>query len=392
MTTLSTTIQTEGARATPFRDTKRLLWLVALFPPALAVLCVGLALDQGSAAWFWLFHGLLYLGVPLLDAVIGGDTFNPPESAVPDLEADPYYRALGYVIIVASWAAILAVFHYVGTHDLPWYLWLPTVMTAGGISGFSMVLAHEIGHKPSALDRAMALLALIPGGYVHFCVEHNRGHHRYVSTPDDPASSRMGESIYRFMFRELPGAFFRGWDLECQRLDRLGRSQWSLHNEIVRGWLGTAVLWGALIAVYGVKMVPVLLLSAFWGAFQLTSANYIEHYGLLRKTGADGRLERCEPRHSWNSNHLVSNLMTLHLQRHSDHHANPVRAYQALRDYGDVPNLPSGYLGMYLLAYMPPLWFRVMDPRLIATVKGDAAAINFEPGKKARLMKRYGLH
>ena len=147
----------------------------------------------------------------------------------------------------------------------------------------------------------------------------------------------MGESIYRFMFRELPGAFFRAWDLEAERMQRQGRSIWSLDNEIVQAGLLTLALYGGLIALFGPAMVPVLLLVAFWGAFQLTSANYIEHYGLVRQQLANGRYEPCQPRHSWNSNHIVSNLVVFHLQRHSDHHAHPTRSYRGLHSTAVVP-------------------------------------------------------
>ena len=150
-------------------------------------------------------------------------------------------------------------------------------------------------------------------------------------------------------------------------------------------------LYGALVAALGWQILPFLLLSAFWGAFQLTSANYLEHYGLLRRKLENGRYEVCQPHHSWNSNHLFSNWALFHLQRHSDHHAHPTRRYQSLRNFPDLPRLPSGYFGMFLLAYVPPLWFRLMNPRLIEAVQGDAARINFQPGLRERLMRRYGL-
>lgn len=162
-------------------------------------------------------------------------------------------------------------------------------------------------------------------------------------------------------------------------------------NEILQAGAITVLLWSALVATLGVEVLPLLVLSAFWGAFQLTSANYIEHYGLLRRKLANGRYEQCQPHHSWNSNHIASNLALFHLQRHSDHHAHPTRSYQSLRDFPDLPSLPSGYFGAFLLAYVPPLWFHVMNPRLLAVVKGDVSRINFEPAKRARLMRQYGL-
>jgi alkane 1-monooxygenase len=199
----------------------------------------------------------------------------------------------------------------------------------------------------------------------------------------------MGDNIYRFVLSEMPGGFIRAWRLERERLANVGQSAWSLDNEILRCAALTTLIYAGLIGAFGWPMVPVLLVVALWGAFQLTSANYIEHYGLLRAKLADGRYEMCRPQHSWNSNHLVSNLVVFQLQRHSDHHAHPARSYQSLRDFPELPSLPSGYFGMFLVAYVPPLWFHIMDRRLIQTVGGDASKINFHPAKRSELLKRY---
>ena len=252
---------------------------------------------------------------------------------------------------------------------------------------------HKVAVLVGSLRKASInrKLALALACYGHFYVEHNRGHHRDVATPVDPASSRMGESIYRFVLREMPGGFRRAWRLEKERLARGGKRTWSLDNEVLQPALISLALYGGLILAFGPAILPYLLLTAFWGAFQLTSANYLEHYGLLRRRLDSGRYEICQPHHSWNSNHLFSNWALFHLQRHSDHHANPTRRYQSLRNFPDLPRLPSGYFGMYLVAYVPPLWFRMMNPRLITAVQGDAARINFQPGQRDHLMRRYGL-
>ena len=380
------------ADPTLYRDRKRYAWLLSVIAP-LAVIVGPLAhlLGATSQLWFFVSLAFFYIGVPLLDKLLGEDLSNPPESAVPALEADGYYRAINYAVVPVLWFGMLFNCIFLATHDLPWYSWLATVVVTGSMLGFGLNLSHELGHKKDWLGRKVGLFNTALGGYGHFSIEHNRGHHRHVATPEDPASSQMGESIYRFMFRELPGAFFRAWDLEAERMQRQGRSTWSLDNEIVQAGLLTLALYGGLIALFGPSMVPVLLLVAFWGAFQLTSANYIEHYGLVRKKLPSGRYEACQPRHSWNSNHIVSNLVVFHLQRHSDHHAHPTRSYQALRDFTDLPRLPSGYFGMFLAAYVPPIWFRLMNPRLIAAVDGDVSRINFLPAKREQLIRQYGL-
>jgi alkane 1-monooxygenase len=377
---------------THYRDRKKLLWLLSVIVPAAAV--VGpVAYLSGHTHPLWLLASLLtlYIGVPLLDYVVGEDPSNPPEAAVPRLEADRYYRWINYLVVPVLWGSLLFNVVFLATHELTWYEWLATAIVTGSMLGFGLNLSHELGHKKDWIGRKVGLFNSALGGYGHFSIEHNRGHHRHVATPEDPASSKMGESIYRFMFRELPGAFFRAWDLETERLDRVGKSVWSLNNEILQAGLVTALLYGGLIAAFGPKMVPILAVVAFWGAFQLTSANYIEHYGLLRQKLPDGRYEHCQPHHSWNSNHIVSNLLVFHLQRHSDHHANPTRSYQSLRNFPELPTLPSGYFGMFLAAYVPPVWFAIMDKRVIQAVGGDVNRINFLPAKRAMLVRKFGL-
>jgi len=186
----------------------------------------------------------------------------------------------------------------------------------------------------------------------------------------------MGESIYRFARREIFGAMRRAWTIESQRLAAQGRSAWSVHNEILQSHAVALVLQGGLIAAFGAVMLPFLAIHNPVAWWQLTSTNYVEHYGLLRARLANGEYEAPKPHHSWNANHVYTNLVLFQLERHSDHHANAARRYQALRHYPDLPQLPSGYQGMFPLAYVPWLWFRVMVPR-----HGSAAA-RAAPGRR----------
>jgi alkane 1-monooxygenase len=202
----------------------------------------------------------------------------------------------------------------------------------------------------------------------------------------------MGENIYRFALRELPGGIRRAWQLEQERLQKEGRSAWSVYNALLQSYAITAVLQLGLIAAFGWIMLPFLAIHNVVAWWQLTSANYVEHYGLLRARLPSGAYEAPQPHHSWNTNHLVTNLALFHLQRHSDHHAHPSRRYQSLRHFPDLPQLPSGYFGMFPLAYIPPLWFRVMDPRLLALphVQGDLAKVNIDPVRRPEILARYG--
>lgn len=374
-----------------WRDRKRPAWLLALAVPSLVGAGPLLYLATGHVSLLWLPVGFIYVVLPLLDWLVGADPSNPPEWAVPALEADRYYRYITWALVPLLWGWFVFAAWFVARHPLPWHGLLAVVITTGVVGGFCINVGHELGHKRNRLERWLAKLVLAPTGYGHFWIEHNFGHHRDVSTPNDPASARLAESIYRFLLREMPGAWMRAWRLESERLRGLGLAPISLRNHIVQTALITLGLWLGLVAWLGPGVLPFLLAASFWANFQLTSANYIEHYGIARLQGSDGSYERCQPQHSWNSNHLLSNWVLFQLQRHSDHHAHATRRYQALRNFDGIPQLPTGYFGMFLLAYVPPLWFRVMDRRLLALVQGDTRRINFDPRRRQALCARYGL-
>jgi alkane 1-monooxygenase len=374
-----------------YQDPKRWAWWFSLLVPFSIGLGPLLMQWTEQAYMLWWPFLFLYVAVPLLDAMLGEDRSNPPEWAVPQLEADPFYRYLTYALVPVLWGSFVFAAWFVVSHELAWHAQLAMVLNAGIVGGFAINLGHELGHKHNRLEKTLALLALAPSGYGHFSAEHNRGHHTEVATPEDTASARMGESIWQFVGREMPGGARRAWHFETLRLKDKGLSTWSLRNQILQGLIITSVLWLALVLWLGLQVLPFLLAVAAWTNFQLTSANYVEHYGLLRVKQADGQYERCQPCHSWNSNHVLSNWILFHLQRHADHHAHASRRYQALRHFEDAPQLPSGYSGMFLLAYVPSLWFAVMNPRLLDAVGRDPNRINFDPAQRQALCQRYAL-
>jgi alkane 1-monooxygenase len=372
-------------------DGKRYMWLASLTGPLVPIVGVALYFFSGGNPLATLFPlAYTFLFVPLADRIFGEDTHNPPEEVVPAMSQDNYYRVLLYIAIALLFAQFFVVAWFIGTHSLPWWSFLALTLGCGFSSSASLLVGHELGHKSSRIDRVAAQIVNGLVGYGHFCIEHNRGHHVHVATPEDSVSARMGESIYKFVLREIPGAFRRGWALERERLQKAGRPVWSFSNEILSSWLLTAVIAAALLATFGWIMVPFLIIHHFYAWYGLTQANYVEHYGLMRQKLANGRYELPEPRHSWNTNHIYSNLISFHLQRHSDHHANALRPYQALRDFADLPRLPSGYPGSFGLAMIPPLWFRVMDPKLMRWAGGDIRKVNVDPAKRARLYAKYG--
>lgn len=357
-------------------DRKRYLWLLAVVFPLIPFTGIALVGWTGQEWTAWIPLVGIYALIPLLDALFPKDANNPPEAIVPQLEADPYYRVLNHLTVPMHYVVLIGSAWFVAAWQPGWVGTLGLGLLVGAIGGFAVNIGHELGHKNNPADRLAARLALAVAGYGHFTMEHNAGHHAQVATPEDSASARFGESIYRFALREIPGGLRRGWRLEGERLARRGVSRWSWRNHILQSWALSVLLYGGLLVAFGWGILPFLLIQLAFAWWQLTSANYVEHYGLLREKGPDGRYERCRPHHSWNANHLASNLVLFQLERHSDHHAYAARRYQSLRHYEDVPQLPSGYFGMFLLAYVPPLWFRVMDPRVLALVDGDLDRVN----------------
>jgi alkane 1-monooxygenase len=342
---------------------KRLGFLLVFVVPALMPAAHALGAATGrhdAAAWFPLFF--LFVLVPVLDHALGHDPRNPPANA---LEGDRWFAvptllAVPVQLALLAWSVqVFARAPFAPVGELGWLLSQGVV---GGVLAINT--AHELIHKDTRLERAAGGVLLASVGYHGFKIEHVRGHHVHVSTPADASSARYGESLWRFLPRALVTNTLNAWRLEAARLRRAGRRVLSARNEM----LGWTVLWlafaAAAFAVAGSRGIVFFLVQGVFAACSLEIINYIEHYGLERRRLADGRYERTTHLHSWNSDFLLSNLLLFHLQRHSDHHETPRRRYQALLHHADSPQLPGGYASMFVLALLPPLWFRVMDPRV----------------------------
>ncbi|MEV0946036.1 alkane 1-monooxygenase [Rhodococcus sp. NPDC049939] len=390
-----------------WRDKKRYLWPLGLNPPTAVFVAIGMVwvferIGLGAVApvWWWIGPILIYVLLPLVDVFFGPDGDNPPDEVMERLENDKYYRYWVYTYIPLQILSLVMACYLWSATDLGWLgidgglgaaSEIGLAITVGCVAGIGINAAHELGHKKDELERWLSKIALAQSFYGHFYIEHNRGHHVRVATPEDPASARFGETLWAFLPRSVWGSFASSWRLEKARLERLGKRPWTIHNDVLNAWLMSVVLFGALVAVFGIGVVPYLAIQAVFGFCLLEAVNYLEHYGLLRQKTASGRYERCTPEHSWNSDHVVSNVALFHLQRHSDHHANPTRRYQTLRSMDGAPNLPSGYGSMIALAYFPPLWRRVMDRRVLAHYDGDIRRVNIQPSKRGKVLAKYGV-
>ncbi|RDI50543.1 alkane 1-monooxygenase [Nocardia mexicana] len=397
-----------SAPATPtqWHDRKRYLWLFGLVPPTAILLAVALVWafnkvgwQAVAPVWWWIGPLLVYVLLPILDRFFGPDGQNPPDEVMEQLENDRYYRYCVYAYIPFQLLSLVLA-GYLWTADTLSWLGIDgglgliskigLAFSIGAMGGVGINAAHELGHKKDELERWLSKITLAQTFYGHFYIEHNRGHHVRVATAEDPASARFAESFWAFLPRSVWGSLRSAWHLERTRLQRLGKRPWTIRNDVLNAWLMSVALWGALAAVFGPEVLPFLVIQAVYGFTLLETVNYLEHYGLLRQRTSSGRYERCAPEHSWNSDHIVTNIFLYHLQRHSDHHANPTRRYQTLRSMDGAPNLPSGYASMITLAYLPPLWRRVMDHRVLAHYDGDITRVNVHPRHRDRVLAKYG--
>ncbi|MDC8996008.1 alkane 1-monooxygenase [Mycobacterium marinum] len=390
-----------------WRDRKRYLWLVGLVLPTALPASLALAWVFGKLGWtavtpvlWWIGPFLLYLLLPALDVFFGPDGENPPDEVMERLENDKYYRYCTYAFIPLQMVSLVLACYLWSADNLSWLglgaglgliSKIGLTMTIGVVGGVGINTAHELGHKRENLERWLSKITLAQTLYGHFYIEHNRGHHVRVSTPEDPASARFGESFWMFLPRSMFGSLKSAWELEKSRMQRINKPTLSMRNDVLNAWIMSVVLFGALTAVFGWQVLPFLIIQGLFGASLLESVNYLEHYGLLRQRTASGRYERCAPVHSWNSDHIVTNIFLYHLQRHSDHHANPLRRYQTLRSMDGAPNLPSGYATLITLTYFPPLWRKLMDHRVIEHYDGDITKVNIDPRKRNKILATYGV-
>jgi alkane 1-monooxygenase len=373
-----------------WRDGKRYAWLLGLIIPMSPFIAWGLVSATGVGLFWWAGPIFVFLLIPLIDVVVGTDAENPPDDLIEWLEQDRYYRWITYLYLPVQYVSLAVACWLWTTHPMSVADKIGLAITVGIVAGFGINTAHELGHKKDRMERRLSKIALAQSAYGHFFIEHNRGHHVRVATPDDPASSRFGETFWGFLPRSVIGSVKSAWGLEKVRLARLGKRPWSLRNDVVNAWVMTVVLFAVLAVVFGPGVLPYLLIQAAFGFSLLEAVNYLEHYGLMRQKEPKGRYERPAPRHSWNSNNVCTNVFLYHLQRHSDHHANPTRRYQALRHFEQAPQLPAGYASMIVCAALPPVWRRVMDKRVLAHYDGDVTQANINPRNRTRVLARYG--
>ncbi len=321
--------------------------------------------------WTMLPIAYVYLFLPLFDE-LGGDG--------PDAEAPAPSRLLADAPLLA-WAPIqvlatLWVLHWAAEGNSSLWESAGLAISLGVMNGSAGInIAHELMHRKERWARSAAEGLMTWVSYPHFCIEHVLGHHKNVATPLDPASSRFGESVYRFYFRSLAGGLRSAWRLEGDRLRRTHAGPRFMGDRRLRYPLVLITLYSVVTMVWGATGLALFIAQGVVAFTMLEIVNYLEHYGLERRRVEGAGYERVSARHSWNSNRAISNAFLFNLARHSDHHHMASRPYDELRSVSEAPQLPAGYPAMILMALVPPLWFRVMNPRVrIETRRGMMVA------------------
>ncbi|NVJ96549.1 MAG: alkane 1-monooxygenase [Alphaproteobacteria bacterium] len=375
--------------AAQWRDSKRYLWPLPILITAVPLTGWYMHAQTGFETWLWFSPIFFYVFIPILEMAIGEDSSNPPREAIPHLRDDKFYRWSVFLTLPFSYLIWVVGAWYVTNMEFTVTAYIAVTVGNGLMGAGALNAAHEVGHRrdKTAINVARFLLCLC--GMGHFRIEHNQGHHVQVATPEDSATAMMGESFYAFVLHELPGGFRRAWNIEKTRLGRKGKSAYSFENEVFTNTLITLAMYAGFVLWLGWMVLPYLIFGALLSNLMLSSANYIEHYGLMRQKRPDGKYERVQPHHSWNANHVVSNVMLYHLQRHSDHHAHAERPYQCLRHFDTAPQLPAGYFTMFMAAWNPPIWFAIMDKRVAEQHGFDMTKAYIKPSKREKFMKRF---
>ncbi|MEO9964888.1 MAG: alkane 1-monooxygenase [Reichenbachiella sp.] len=319
-----------------------------------------------SSGW-WTFSTaiLVYLLLPLFEFIFKPDQKNLEKAEEELIATDKVYDYLLYLVVPVQYALLFYFVSVIGVIESTAVEMTGRILSMGITCGaLGINVAHELGHRKGKFEQFLAKSLLLTSLYMHFNIEHNRGHHKNVSTHDDPSSARRGEWVFFFWIRSIVMGYISSWKIESERLKKISVSTISLQNEMLRFQIIQVAFVGLIYFSFGLIPMLSFMAAALIGIIQLETVNYIEHYGLSRTQKESGQYERVQPWHSWNSNHTLGRLFLFELSRHSDHHFLASRKYQILRHHDQSPQMPTGYPGMMLLSMVPPIWFIVMHKKI----------------------------
>lgn len=313
--------------------------------------------------WTFLTLGVMFGIVPLVELVLGVDTKNPTSEEDAMWKEHPAFSLLLWGHVVSQYVVLYYFLEFHSTSRSLIEISGSIISTGLMLGGIGITVAHELIHRKSSFEQFLGKLLLFSTNYLHFFIEHIRGHHKTVGTEEDPVSAKIGQSFYAIWFHAVYGSYANSWKLERERLQKKDLPFISIHNQIVRYFFLTLALNIFIFFFFGWMTFLFYLLASTLAFSLLEMVNYIEHYGLTREQRDDGSYEKVEAHHSWSSNNYLSRWFLFELTRHADHHLNASRKYQVLKNIDSSPQHPTGYPGMIFLALIPPLWFRVMDKK-----------------------------
>lgn len=310
--------------------------------------------------WAWVL-------IPLTELLIRPMPANLSAAEEELVKNDKIYDVFLYLVVILQYS-LLVKFCIAMKEDAAIMTWQDVagrIWVMGLLCGtFGINVGHELGHRVNKFEQTLAKALLLTSLYMHFFTEHNKGHHKRVATPEDPSSARYGEPVYLFYFRTIIFSYISAWHIANDETRKKGKPVFSLYNEMIQFTLIQLAFLSVIFICFGWLVMLYFLAAAGIGILLLETVNYIEHYGLQRKSTGDGKYERTMPEHSWNSDHIIGRLMLFELSRHSDHHYLANRKYQVLRHHDNSPQMPTGYPGMMILSLFPPAWFYVMNRRI----------------------------
>jgi alkane 1-monooxygenase len=319
--------------------------------------------SKGFACYLTLIYA--WILIPSLELIIPPNLKNLEKAEEHLAKKNPWYDYVLYLIVLLQLPTLFFFLQSMEDISLSNSDIVARVFTMGLLCGtFGINVGHELGHRNNAVEQNMAKLLLSTSLYMHFFIEHNKGHHKHVATPQDPSSARFGEPIYTFYYRTIVYSYLSAWKIANQDCHKHNKLVYSLSNEMIQVHTMQALLILFIGLYFGLLITIYFLIAAFVGILLLETVNYIEHYGLTRKLNDNGNYERAMPQHSWNSNHVLGRMMLFELSRHSDHHYLASRKYQILQHHDDAPQMPTGYPGMMILSLFPPLWFKIMHKHM----------------------------
>jgi alkane 1-monooxygenase len=319
-----------------------------------------------STGWLtWSPMIYVWIIIPLVELLIKPDEKNMNAAEEEVAKKDKLYDFMLYFFVLIQFVALYIFLNSFQQAGLTSWDIVGRICTMGLLCGtFGINVGHELGHRVNVFEENLAKASLLTSLYMHFFIEHNKGHHKNVATPQDPSSARYNEPVYLFYFRTIIFSYLSAWKIANTDLQKKGLPAVHWKNEMIQAHVIQLVFVALIFFSFGTTVTLYFLGAAFMGILLLETVNYIEHYGLQRKQTTPGKYERAMPQHSWNSDHVLGRLMLFELSRHSDHHYLASRKYQILQHHNNTPQLPTGYPGSMLLSLVPPLWFYVMNRRI----------------------------